>query len=119
MKKMNSSEIRKLIISSLENETDYSRLSSELQDELGYDFNEGFEERVLDRIFTEGAVIKPKFEFERSFNLAFYRIALTGVAAVVMLLISLFLKEGYLSFDSLLGLGDGYSESIVCLLTGY
>jgi len=118
MKKLNSSEIRKLIISSLENETDNTRLSAELQDELAYDFNEGFEERVLDRIFTDTPHIKPKPEFDRSFNLAFYRIAFSGAAAIVILLISLFLKEGYLSFDSLLGLSDGYSESLVCLLTG-
>jgi hypothetical protein len=118
MKKMNSSEIRKLIISSLENDTDNSIASSELQEALSYDFSEDFEERVLDRIFTEEPVLRLRFEFDRSFNLAFYRIALTGAAAIVLLLISLFLNEGSLSFNSLLGLSDGYSESIVCLLTG-
>ena len=118
MKKMNSSEIRKLIISSLENGTDGQIASIELQEVLSYDFSEGFEERVFDKIFAEEPFIKRQFEFERSFNLAFYRIALTGAAAIVILTISLFLSEGYLSFDSLLGLSDGYSESIVCLLTG-
>jgi hypothetical protein len=48
----------------------------------------------------------------------FYRIALTGVAAIAILLISIFLMEGSLSFNSFLGLSDNYSESIVCLLTG-
>ena len=118
MNKMDSSEIRKLIISSLESETDNSRLSAELQEELAYDFKDGFEERVLDRIFTANPVVSTRPEFERSFNLAFYRIAFSGAAAIVILLISIFLKEGYLSFDSLLGLSDGYSESLVCLLTG-
>jgi len=118
MKKMNSSEIRKLIISSLENETDNGMVSSELLEVLSYDFSDGFEKRVLNKIFTEEPAMKRQFEFDRSFNLAFYRIALTGAAAIVMLLISLFLREGFLSFDSLLGLSDGYSESIVCLLTG-
>jgi len=118
MKKLNSSEIRKLIISSLANETDNSRASAELQEVLAYDFNEGFEERVIDTIFTDLPLIKSKPEFERRFNLAFYRIAFSGAAAIVILLISLFLKEGHLSFDSLLGLSDGYSESLVCLLTG-
>ena len=114
---MKSSEIRKLFISSLENETDNGNISSELQETFSYDFSEGFEERVLQKIFTEKPVMKRQFEFDRSFNLAFYRIALTGAAAIVILLISLFLKEGSLSFDSLIGLSDGYSESIVCLLT--
>ena len=118
MKKMNSSEIRKLIISSLENETENNRLTSLLQDEMAYDFDDDFEKRVLERIFMDIPLTKSKPEFERSFNLAFYRIAFSGAAAIVILLISLFLKEGYLSFDSLLGLSDGYSESLVCLLTG-
>jgi hypothetical protein len=51
-------------------------------------------------------------------NFAFYRVALTGVAAIVLLLISIFLMEGSLSFNSFLGLKDNYDESIVCLLTG-
>ncbi|HBH83660.1 MAG: hypothetical protein A2X05_06310 [Bacteroidetes bacterium GWE2_41_25] len=118
MKKMNSSEIRKLIISSLENETDNSIVTSELQESLSYDFSEGFEETVLERIFALEPAVKRQFEFDRSFNLAFYRIAFTGAAAIVILLISLFLKEGSLSFDSLLGVSDSYSESIICLLTG-
>jgi hypothetical protein len=118
MKKLNSSDLRKLIISSLENETDNNRYSAELQEELAYDFDMGFEERVIDTIFRDLPLINAKPEFERRFNLAFYRIAFSGAAAIVILLVSLFLKEGYLSFDSLLGLSDGYSESLVCLLTG-
>jgi hypothetical protein len=48
----------------------------------------------------------------------FYRIALTGVAAIVLLLISIFMMEGSVSFNSLIGLGSTYDESILCLLTG-
>jgi hypothetical protein len=51
-------------------------------------------------------------------NYVFYRIALTGVAAIVILLISIYLMEGSVSINSFLGLGDTYDESIVCLLTG-
>jgi hypothetical protein len=51
-------------------------------------------------------------------NIAFYRIALTGVAAIVLLLISIFLSEGSLSFNTFLGMGESYDESIVYLLTG-
>jgi len=118
MRKMDSSEIKKLIISSLENVTDDHKITSELQEVLEYDFSDGFDEKVLNRLSSEESVTVRQFEFERRFNTAFYRIALTGAAAIVMLLISLFLKEGSLTFDSLLGLSDGYSESIVCLLTG-
>jgi len=115
---MKSSEIKKLIISSLEGDADDKNISAVLQDNLSYDFRAGFEEKVLDRIFGKGMTVRPQFEFDRKFNLAFYRIALTAAAAIIILMISIFMKEGSLSFDSLLGLNDGYSESIVCLLTG-
>jgi hypothetical protein len=45
-------------------------------------------------------------------------VALTGVAAIVILLISIFFVEGSISLNSLLGIGDTYDESIICLLTG-
>jgi hypothetical protein len=115
---MKYSEIGKAIISSLDSETDNERITSDLQETLSYDFRDGFEERVMNRIFGDGSVIKNQFEYDRYLNLAFYRIAITAAAAIVILMVSIFLKEGSLSFDSLLGLSDGYSESIVCLLTG-
>jgi hypothetical protein len=118
MSDMKSSEIKKLIISSLENETNDGKITSELQEKLSYDFSQDFGDKVLDRIFGEGAVAVSQYEFNRYLNIAFYRIALSAAAAIVILMISIFLKEGSLSFDSLLGMGDGYSESIVCLLTG-
>lgn len=118
MNDMNSSEIKKQMISSLEDGADSNALSSELQKVLQYDFLEGFEERVLGRIFSEGTVRKLEYEADRNLSLAFYRIALTGVAAIVFLTLSIFLNEGSLSFDSFLGLSDVDSESIVCLLTG-
>jgi len=62
--------------------------------------------------------VNREMEFVRSWNLAFYRIALTGVAAIVVLLLSIYIMEGSVSFNSLLGLSDNYDESIVCLLTG-
>jgi hypothetical protein len=43
---------------------------------------------------------------------------LTGIAAIVLLLISIYLKEGSISFNSFIGMGNIYDESIVCLLTG-
>jgi hypothetical protein len=118
MTNMENSEIKKLIITSLENEEDGNNISDELQQKLSYDFRDGFEEKVLDKIFDDGIVTMPQLEYDRNLNLAFYRIALTGAAAIILLVISLFLNGGSLSFDSMLGLNDGYSESIVCLLTG-
>jgi hypothetical protein len=51
-------------------------------------------------------------------NFAFRSIAISGVAAISVLMISIFLMEGSISIDSFLGLRDNYDESIICLLTG-
>lgn len=116
---MNSSEIKKLLISSLNSDTDLSVVSRKLEEEgISYDFSRGFGDKVLNRIFSTGLTVTREVEFVKSLNFAFYRIALTGVAAIVVLLISIFLMEGSLSLNSFLGLSDSYDESIVCLLTG-
>ncbi len=116
---MRSSEIKKLIISSLEDKPDNTVIASELQESMTFDFRDGFTEKVLDRIFSEGTVVTERqYEFDRNLNIAFYGIALSAVAAILLLMLSIFVTEGSLSFDTLLGLSDGDSESIVCLLTG-
>jgi hypothetical protein len=116
---MNKSEIKKLIISSLNVDADPGEISRTLETEgVSYDFSKKFSEKVLDKLFSSGLVINREVEFVKYMNFAFYRIALTGVAAIVILLISIFLMEGSLSLNSFLGLNDNYDESIVCLLTG-
>jgi hypothetical protein len=116
---MNSSEIKRLLISSLDSDVDPAAVSGILEKEgISYDFSKGFSDKVLNRIFSAGLTVTREIEFVRSMNFAFYRIALTGVAAIVVLLVSIFLMEGSLSFNSFLGLSDSYDESIVCLLTG-
>ncbi|MCX6321230.1 MAG: hypothetical protein NTX93_05400 [Bacteroidia bacterium] len=116
---MKPSEIKKLIISSLSVDADPKEASMRLEEEgISYDFSKGFGDKILDKLFSAGLTINREVEFVRSMNFAFYRIALTGVAAIVVLLISIFLMQGSLSFNSFLGLSDSYDESIVCLLTG-
>ncbi len=119
MNKSTSSELKDLIITSLNADADAEDVSSKIEEAgVSFDFKEGFGEKVLDRIFAARAVVTREVDFVRSFNLAFYRIALTGVAAIVVLLVSIFLMEGSLSFNSFIGLSNSYDESIVCLLTG-
>ena len=116
---MNRSEIKKLIISSLNTDADPILASRRLEEEgISFDYRKGFKDEILDKIFSAGITINREVEFVKSLNFAFYRIALTGVAAIVVLLISIFLMQGSLSFNSFLGLNDSYDESIVCLLTG-
>jgi hypothetical protein len=116
---MNTSEIKKLIINSMDAEADAGKVQETLEKEgVSYDFSENFGDKVLEKLFSAGLTITRQVEFVKYMNFAFYRIALTGIAAIIILLISIFLKEGSLSFNSFLGLSDNYDESIVCLLTG-
>ncbi len=116
---MDTSEIKKLIINSMNSEAESVNVPEILEKEgVSYNFSNSFRDKVLDKLFSAGLTVTKEVEFVKYMNFAFYRIALTGVAAIIILLISIFLKEGSLSFNSFLGLSDNYDESIVCLLTG-
>jgi len=116
---MKRSELKDLIISSLSQDEPAGESVRKLENAgVDYTFKPDFRDKVLDRLFTAGYVVNREIEFVRSWNLAFYRIALSGVAAILLLLISIYVMEGSFSFNSLLGISDNYDESIVCLLTG-
>jgi len=116
---MKPSEIKKMLISSLNADTDTTKIFRRLEEEgITFDFKSGFRDKIVEKVFSAGVTINREMEFMRSMNFAFNRIALTGVAAIVLLLISIFFMEGSLSFNSFLGLSDNYDESIVSLLTG-
>jgi len=116
---MNISEFKDLLIRSLDKESDPAGIPEEIERAGAvFNFGENFQEKVLGRIFDSGLTVVREVEFIRNLNYVFYRIALPGVAAIVLLLISLFLMEGSFSFNSVLGLGNGTEESIITLLTG-
>ena len=116
---MNTSEIKKFIISSLNDDADAVEISRRLEEEgVTYKFSQNFGNKVLNRLYSAGMTVNREVEFVKYMNFAFYRIALTGVAAIVILLISIFFMEGSLSLNSFLGISNNYDESIVCLLTG-
>jgi hypothetical protein len=116
---MNSADIKNLIFGSLESNADTTSVPGKLEEQgINYSFSHAFTDRVLNKLFTAGLKVSREVEFVKYMNFAFYRVALTGAAAIVILLISIFLMEGSLSFNSFLGLKDNYDESIVCLLTG-
>lgn len=116
---MNASEIKKLMISSLNADADPVEVSRRLEEEgISFDFSQNFGDRVLNKLFSAGLKVNREVEFLKYMNFAFYRVALTGIAAIIILLISIFLMEGSISFNSFLGLSNNYDESIVCLLTG-
>ena len=116
---MKRSEIKELIIGSADNDADPQNISRRLEDAgVTFDFSKVFNEKVISKLFTKVISADRELEFTRNLNFVFYRIALTGIAAIVVLLISIFLMEGSISFNSFIGLSDSYDESIVCLLTG-
>ena len=116
---MNISQIKELMIRSLNSDADANELSGKLKEAgITYNFSPDFKDKVIARLFTASSKINREVEFVKCMNFAFYRVALTGVAAIVVLLISIFFMEGSLSLNSFLGLSDNYNESIVCLLTG-
>jgi hypothetical protein len=116
---MKPAEIKELIINSLSPDSSAEESRKKLEESgIGYSFSSEFRNKVLDRIFDSAVTINREIEFVRSMNYIFYRIALPGVAAIVILMISIFLMQGSLTLNSFLGLGNSYDESIVCLLTG-
>ena len=113
---MKPADIKELIINSLSADKSAEDTMRKLEEAgVKYSFSEGFRDKVLDRIFSSAIIVNREIEFVRSLNSIFYRIALTGVAAIAILLVSIFLMEGSLSFNSFLGLSDSYDESIICL----
>src|SRR5512141_2937215 len=114
---MNRSEIKELLISSLEADADPRDASIKLEKAgLSYDFNDNFTDAVLNRIFPAALRMNREIEIARYLLFAFRSIAISGIAAIILLLITIYLREGSISFDAFLGLRDNYDESIVCLL---
>ena len=111
---MKSKDIKNLIISSFGKENDEGKITLELLERVDYDFAENFEKNVLAKILSNGKIIR--LEFEKRLRFAFKSVSIAAAAAIILIMISMFLTEGNLSVDSLLGIEDGYSESIIYVL---
>jgi hypothetical protein len=86
-------------------------------DGVTYSFSDRFTERVIDRLLSQ-VVVNRQLEFSRTLNNVFYRVAFAGVAAIAVLLVSIFLMEGSLTFNSLVGITESFDENLISLLTG-
>ena len=116
---MKKEELIKIIGEAAEPLADTEKASLQLEEGgVSFDFSPGFEDRLAEALSETKEEETIQVDFTSSLNRLFYRIAFTGVAAIVVLMISIFLMEGNVSFNSFLGLGDTYDESIICLLTG-
>jgi len=118
MTAMNSSEIKKLLISSLNTDGDTTELSARLEREgISYDFSEDFTDKVLNKIYETKVKVSREVDFVKSLNIAFYRMLSRGCCNCCAPYFNL-PHGGLLSFNSFLGLSDSYDETIVSLLTG-
>jgi len=116
---MKKEKLKELIIESLSgDEPDRDSLNQLEEAGLSYSFSNDFAQKVINRIYSAEQTRNINIEFTKLFYRTFYRIAITGIAAIILLLISLYLTQGSFSVDSFLGLGDGFEESILCVLTG-
>jgi len=73
-------------------------------------FKPGFESRVMDRVAQEQEPLILNPGFNHSLNLAFMRIAMTAVAAILILILSIYLSEGTIDVNSVTG-ADTFSSS--------
>ena len=74
-----------------------------------YSFGPGFHSKVMDKIAEEKEPLILRPEFNKSLFTVFKRVALTGVAAIIILFLSIYLSDDSFSFRSLTG-GDTYSD---------
>jgi hypothetical protein len=116
---MKCPDIKQLMINSLNPGADAADFARQLENSgVSYDFGEDFAAGLSEKLFGQGMVTSVEADFMTNLSSVFYRIAFTGVAAIILLLISIFIMEGSLSVNSFLGITDTIDESIVYLLTG-
>ncbi|MBM3419884.1 MAG: hypothetical protein FJY11_01985 [Bacteroidetes bacterium] len=84
-----------------------------------YSFGSEFTSKVIRRIYGGAIIVNRQMELVRSLNSVFYRVAFAGVAAIILLLISIFVMEGSLTFNSLVGISESYDETLIGLLTDH
>ncbi len=105
----------------------FRSLSSELGDDerevlerellTDHKFREGFRDRVMKRISSGRILLNGKREMLRSFDSIFMKVAIPGAAAVIILMLSLLLSQGSLSYDTLLGIDNKVDGVLISLLS--
>ncbi|MBE0668260.1 MAG: hypothetical protein IH593_11410 [Bacteroidales bacterium] len=115
---MKPEELSKLL-NLIDDSNDVTGNADELLKSLrdSYRFSPGFTTRVLQTIPLR-IPSDTLNDLTVRINSLFMKVAVSGVAAIILLAISVFLSGGTLSLDSLLGLGNSSVESMICLHSG-
>jgi hypothetical protein len=77
---------------------------------VDYQFKHGFSDRVMGRLRHRKNGLD--FSFGKDLSRIFTRVAISGVAAILILLITIYITTGSFSFNSLSGI-QGYNEDNV------
>ena len=114
---MNNEELKKLMLRSLTDdlsEKERAIIEKDVVPEL--QFSNGFRGLLMDKITSGSVVLLNGMDFLRTFDLLFRRIAITGVAAIILLALTVFISEGSFSYDTILGLDSTVDEGLISLL---
>ena len=81
-----------------------------------YSFSDGFHNRVMQAVSDEkkGKVIS--MDFTRSFTSMFNRVAVAGVAAIALLVISLYISHGSLNINTITGVEPVSQDNLISVL---
>ena len=81
-----------------------------------YSFSDGFRNRVMQAVGDEkrGKVIS--MDFTRNFTSMFNRIAVAGVAVIVLLVISLYISHGSLNVNTITGVDPISEDNLISVL---
>ncbi len=81
-----------------------------------HSFSDGFHNRVMQAVSDEkkGKVIS--MDFTRSFTSMFNRIAVAGVAAILLSVISLYISHGSLNVNTLTGIDPNSEDNLISVL---
>lgn len=114
---MNKKDLTELALRSLTediSESERKIIDSELI--VKHSFGSGFRDRVMNSISSGSVLSLFDYSSLRIFNRVFNRLALTGMIAIILLAITLFVSQGSLSFDTLIGMDSEVDEVMLSLL---
>lgn len=81
-----------------------------------YSFSNGFRDSVMEKTGKGSVALGLRPDFLSSFSEIFRRVAFTGVAAIVVLIVIMFVSQGSISYDTLLGIDATIDDPLISLL---
>jgi len=81
-----------------------------------YSFSDGFRNRVMQAVNDEKKSKVISIDFTRSFTSMFYRIAVAGVAVIILLVISLYISHGSLNVNAFTGVDPISEDNLISVL---